>query len=84
VFESFGAPLGNISLMPDGEVGPRRHWISRMHYQALAAHPELNIVQRPAPDENSSVLPLKALPRRRAPRNLSTPAQRLRAILPWT
>ena len=38
--------------MPDGEVGPRRHWISRVHYQVLAAHPELEIVQRPAPDEN--------------------------------
>jgi hypothetical protein len=38
--------------MPDGEVGPRRHWISRVHYQVLAAHPELEIVQRPAPDEH--------------------------------
>ena len=38
--------------MPDGEVGPRRHWISRVHYQVLAAHPELDVVQRPAPDEN--------------------------------
>ena len=38
--------------MPDGEVGPRRHWISRVHYQVLAAHPELEVVQRPAPDEN--------------------------------
>ncbi len=53
VFESFGAPLGKYLLaMPDGEVGPRRHWISRVHYQILAAHPELEIVQRPAPDEN--------------------------------
>jgi len=38
--------------MPDGEVGPRRHWISRVHYQVLAAHPQLDIVQRPGPDEN--------------------------------
>src|SRR5215468_9358137 len=38
--------------MPDGEVGPRRHWVSRVHYQVLAAHPELDVVQRPAPDEN--------------------------------
>jgi hypothetical protein len=52
VFESFGAPLGKyLFSMPDGEVGPRRHWISRVHYQVLAAHPELDIVQRPAPDE---------------------------------
>jgi hypothetical protein len=53
VFEIFGAPLGKYLLaMPDGEVGPRRHWISRVHYQVLAAHPELEVVQRPAPDEN--------------------------------
>ncbi|HLH88121.1 MAG TPA: hypothetical protein VKX28_06660 [Xanthobacteraceae bacterium] len=51
VFETFGAPLGKyLFAMPDGEVGPRRHWISRVHYQVLAAHPELEIVQRPAPD----------------------------------
>jgi hypothetical protein len=53
VFESFGAPLGKyLFSMPDGEVGPRRHWISRVHYQVLAAHPELDVVQHPAPDEN--------------------------------
>lgn len=53
VFQAFGAPLGKyLSAMPDGEVGPRRHWISRVHYQVLAAHPELEVVQRPAPDEN--------------------------------
>ena len=53
VFASFGAPLGKyLSAMPDGEVGPRRHWISRVHYQVLAAHPELEVVQQPAPDEN--------------------------------
>ena len=38
VFETFGAPLGKyLFAMPDGEVGPRRHWISRVHYQVLAA-----------------------------------------------
>jgi hypothetical protein len=53
VFRTFGAPLGKfLFAMPDGEVGPRRHWISRVHYQVLAAHPELEVVQRPAPDEN--------------------------------
>jgi hypothetical protein len=53
VFATFGAPLGKyLFSVPDGEVGPRRHWISRVHYQVLAAHPELEIVQRPAPDEN--------------------------------
>jgi hypothetical protein len=53
VFETFGGKLGKyLFAMPDGEVGPRRHWISRVHYQVLAAHPELEVVQRPAPDEN--------------------------------
>ena len=53
VFEMFSARLGPyLFSMPDGEVGPRRHWISRLHYQVLAALPELEIVQRPAPDEN--------------------------------
>lgn len=53
VFATFGARLGkHLLAMPDGEVGPRRHWISRVHYQVLAAHPELEIVQRPAPDEH--------------------------------
>ena len=53
VFETFGAPLGRyLFAIPDGEVGPRRHWISRVHYQVLAAHPQLDIVQRPGPDEN--------------------------------
>jgi len=53
VFQTFGAPLGKfLFAMPDGEVGPRRHWVSRVHYQVLAAHPELEVVQRPAPDEN--------------------------------
>ena len=35
--------------MPDGEVGPRSHWISRVHYQVLAAHPELEVPGTPAP-----------------------------------
>ena len=53
VFEAFGVSLGKyLFAMPDGEVGPRRHWISRVHYQVLAAHPELEVVQRPGPDEN--------------------------------
>ena len=36
--------------MPDGEVGPRRHWISRIHYQVLSGHPELEAVRRPQPE----------------------------------
>src|SRR5712691_1282801 len=51
VFETFGAPLGRfLSAMPDGEVGPRSHWISRIHYQVLAAHPELEVLARPRAD----------------------------------
>src|ERR1700759_4281138 len=53
VFETLGASLGRyLFARPDGEGGPRRHWISRVHYQVLAAHPELEIVQHPAPDAN--------------------------------
>jgi hypothetical protein len=63
VFEAFGAPLGKfLSAMPDGEVGPRRHWISRVHYQVLAAHPELEVVQHPAPDETASSVSIRATP----------------------
>ena len=51
VFETFGAPLGRyLSAMPDGEVGPRSHWISRIHYQVLSGHAELETVRRPAPE----------------------------------
>ena len=51
VFRTFGARLGDrLAAMPDGEVGPRRHWISRVHYQVLAGHPELEVVQHPKPE----------------------------------
>jgi hypothetical protein len=51
VFEKFGAPLGgHLAAMPDGEVGPRRHWISRVHYQVLSGHPEIETVRRPRPE----------------------------------
>ena len=53
VFREFGAPLGaSLKTLPDGEVGPRRHWISRIHYQVLSGHSELETVRQPAPDEN--------------------------------
>ena len=56
VFRDFGKPLaGALKTMPDGEVGPRKHWISRIHYQVLAGHPELETVRYPAP-ENSEIL----------------------------
>jgi hypothetical protein len=51
VFETFGAPLGRfLHAVPDGEVGPRRHWISRVHYQVLAGHPELEVLRSPQPE----------------------------------
>jgi hypothetical protein len=51
VFRNFGTPLGpSLRTMPDGEVGPRKHWISRIHYQVLAGHPELETVRYPAPE----------------------------------
>jgi hypothetical protein len=51
-FETFGQPLGrHLRSMPDGEVGPRRHWISRVHYQVLQSHPDLEIVRRPRRDD---------------------------------
>jgi hypothetical protein len=52
VFETFGKPLGaHLATMPDGEVGPRSHWISRVHYQVLALHHDLEAIRRPTPDD---------------------------------
>ena len=51
VFESFGVRLGGqLATLPDGEVGPRSHWISWVHYQVLAGHPDFETLRRPAPD----------------------------------
>jgi hypothetical protein len=51
VFRMFGEKLGKfLPALPDGEVGPRRHWISRVHYQVLAGHSELEILRHPRPD----------------------------------
>ena len=52
VLATFGAELGTfLPAIPDGEVGPRLHWISRVHYQVLVGHPDLEIVRRPRPDD---------------------------------
>jgi len=52
VFRSFGQPLGRyLRYLPDGEVGLRRHWISRIHYQVLALHPDIKVTRQPALDE---------------------------------
>lgn len=51
VFETFGKPLGRyLGALPDGECGPRKHWISRVHYQVFAGHPEFEVLQRPRPE----------------------------------
>lgn len=51
VFETFGEPLGaHLASVPDGEVGLRRHWISRVHFQVFAIHPDIEVLQRPRPD----------------------------------
>jgi hypothetical protein len=32
VFEKFGQPLApHLDMLPDGEVGPRRYWVSGVH-----------------------------------------------------
>ena len=52
VFESFGGALGPyLTAIPDGEVGLRTHWISRVHYQVFALHPDLEVLQQPQLDD---------------------------------
>jgi hypothetical protein len=49
VFTEFGGSLGpHLASLPDGEVGPRSHWISRVHYQVLANHSQIDVVQTPS------------------------------------
>ena len=51
VFQTFGAGLGShLAAVPDGEIGPRKHWISKVHYQVMAAHPEFEVLRHPAPE----------------------------------
>lgn len=51
VFRTFGRGLGkHLGAVPDGEVGFRRHWISRVHFQVFAIHPDIEVLQRPRPD----------------------------------
>lgn len=48
VFREFGPSLSSAMVaMPDGEVGPRSHWISRVHYAVFANHPDLETVRQP-------------------------------------
>ncbi len=49
VFRKFGEPLqSHLQALPDGEIGPRIHWISRIHYQVFALHPDVEVIRRPA------------------------------------
>jgi hypothetical protein len=53
VFRVFGPALGeHLRYLPDGEVGDRRFWIVGLAYRVFANHPELDVVQRPAPDDD--------------------------------
>ena len=53
VFRAVGAPLGRfLAYMPDGEIGDRQYWIDGIAYRVLNGHPELETLQRPAPDAN--------------------------------
>ena len=52
VFQSFGKPLGkHLASLPDGEVGLRRHWISRLHFQVFAIHPDIEVLQQPKAED---------------------------------
>jgi hypothetical protein len=52
VIRTFGCKLGPyLQSMPDGEVGDRRWWVIRLHYQVFNGHPEIETVRRPAPDD---------------------------------
>ena len=49
VFGVFGGALDrHLAAIPDGEVGPRKHWISKVHYQVIAAHPDFDVIRHPA------------------------------------
>jgi hypothetical protein len=57
VFHVFGARLGvHLAAVPDGEVGPRKHWISKIHYQVMAGHPEFETRRFPAYDNDAERL----------------------------
>jgi hypothetical protein len=51
VFRTCGPPLGPyLSSIPDGEVGERRRWITRLHYQVFNGHADLEVLRRPRHD----------------------------------
>ncbi len=57
VFTQFGSPLGRyLAAMPDGEIGIRRMWISRVHFQVLAIHPDIEVLRRPQLEDGAERL----------------------------
>jgi hypothetical protein len=52
VMRTFGAPLGRyLATLPDGEVGDRRYWVLKHSMYLFNGHPDLVVLQRPAPDD---------------------------------
>jgi len=52
VMRMFGAPLGRyLATLPDGEVGDQRYWVLKHSMYLFNGHPELIVLQRPAPDD---------------------------------
>jgi len=52
VLTAFGKPLGKyLKTIPDGEIGTRRWWVSRVHCEVFAVHPDLEVTQRPRRDD---------------------------------
>ena len=57
VFEEYGSPLGeHLTTIPDGEVGHRTHWISRVHYEVLSLHPDIKVVRQPTTENGEERL----------------------------
>jgi hypothetical protein len=52
-FRTFGTEFGpHLAYLPDGEVGDRSYWNTFVAYKVFNGHPELELVRRPAPNEN--------------------------------
>ena len=45
---AFGA---HLHTLPDGEIGDRRYWVTRMHFRVFNGHQDIDTVQRPLPDD---------------------------------
>jgi len=56
VFETFAPRSTFLTAMPDGEGRTARHWISRIHYQVLAAPPSSRCSRIAPPTTGSSAI----------------------------